>query len=473
MKRILALFLLAVLFAFPSAAHADVAPPAQPPGSNFEPSAEATQVRMLAETVLIDIQPTTPGKSLGQAHVTANFTMRNTGQTAESMAARFPIGAGDGFFRVNELRDLRIKVGGRSVSTRRIIGEDPYFANSDPAPWAEFDIIFPPGQDVPIEVQYTLEGSGRYPFIWFKYVLSTGAAWKDSIGSADIIVHLPYEANNENVLLDTDQVWFGTTKGGVLDGDTIRWHYENLEPTTDDNFEVNVVMPSTWQSLLTEQKNVAQNPGDGEAWGRVGKLAKEMTIASNGKGFRSAGVLDPGGEQLYQLSLQAYDKAVTLLPKDALWHAGYADLLGYHAYVDAFNGRDTTEEAIRSLREIQVALDLAPADPKVQEIADMLAHFFPDGMQLDGSAYVFPWLTATPPPSIAMLPAPTQVAANLATSTTPTAAPASTAQPSLTQPPTQVPASKGTSPLCGSALVFPVLLAGLAVMSNRRRSQGR
>jgi len=462
------LVLLVVLCAFPSTARADIAPPAQPPGSNLQPGTETTQVRMLAETVELDVQPGGSNKSLGLARVTADFTMHNTGAEAETMAARFPIGANDGWFNVNELNDFQVKVAGKRVATRQIMGEDPYFSNSDQVPWAAFDVTFPPGQDVSIQVQYTLQATGEYPFIWFKYILSTGAGWKDSIGSADIVVRLPYEANSQNLLLDTDQVSFGTTKGGTLDGNTIRWHFEDLEPTTQDNFEIHLVTPSAWEGLLTEQQNIAQNPHDGEAWGRLGKLAKAMAFSSRGKGFR-AGTMDPGGQQLYDLSVQAYEKAVTLLPRDALWHAGYADLLGYHAYFDAFNGADTTAEALHSMREIQIALDISPNDPKVQQIAEQLSFSFPDGIQRVGDQYVFVWLTTTPEPIIATQVSPTQVAALLAPSDTPVALPSPTTQPQPTPQATASPVSKSAPPVCGSALVLPILLAGLAYSGSRRR----
>jgi hypothetical protein len=418
---------------------------------------------MLAETVVIDVGPGASDKSLGQAHVTASFTMHNLGDVDESMAARFPIGSSDGYFRVNELRDLQIKVAGKRVPTRRIVGEDPYFGSSSTVPWAEFDVTFPAGQDTPVEVQYTLEGSGYSPFIWFKYVLSSGAGWKDSIGSADIIVHLPYEANVQNVLVDNDQVWFGTTRDGVFDGNSIRWHYTDLEPTTDDNFEVNLVMPSLWERLLAEQNNVAQNPRDGEAWGRLGKLCKQMTFSPK-MGFRSAGPLDPGGAELYQLSLKAYDQAVNLLPKDALWHAGYADLLGYHAYVDAsFNGASTGEEALHSFREIHTALELAPSDPQVQQIAGQLAAFFPDAIQYspDSKEFLFPGLTATPADNLSTMPPPTEVTGVIQASATPAQISTSTPQITPTAPPTQAPASKPSSPVCGATMFLPAVLVAL------------
>ena len=76
MKRSAFVLSIIILFAIPSSAFADIAPPRNPPGSNLDPGSEVTQVRMLAETVLLEVQKDmTPG-SLGQARVTADYTLR-------------------------------------------------------------------------------------------------------------------------------------------------------------------------------------------------------------------------------------------------------------------------------------------------------------------------------------------------------------------------------------------------------------
>ena len=77
------------LLMLPSSALADVAPPVNPPGSNPQPGTENTQVRMLAETVLIEIQSTA---ELGSARVTADFSMRNLGSAMKKSprASRSP-----------------------------------------------------------------------------------------------------------------------------------------------------------------------------------------------------------------------------------------------------------------------------------------------------------------------------------------------------------------------------------------------
>jgi tetratricopeptide (TPR) repeat protein len=463
-----------VLLSLPTAAHADIAPPAQPPGSNPQPGAETTQVRMVAETVLIDVTAGASSVSLGQARVTADFTMRNLGSTAESMAVRFPLGANDGWSRIKEIAGMRVKVGGHQVVTHRIEGEDPY-SMGGAVPWTSFDVTFRPGEDVQVEVQYVLEASGEYPFIWFKYVLASGAGWKDSIGSADIIVRLPYDANDENILFDNPGfTMFGTTLGGMIEGRSIRWHYDDLEPTTTDNFEVNLVMPSAWQKYLTEQDNIRSNPADGEAWGRLGKVCKEMAFSSRGKGFRAGGELDAGGARLYEEGLAAYEKAVTLLPNDALWHAGYADALAYHAYFVHFGGADVSDEALHALREIQAALELAPKDAKVQEIAERISWSFPDGMTSSGDGYHFPWLTATPTalPPTATEP-PTQVSQIVPTATTQAELPTTAAPPAATEASTSAAPSKPSLPVCGGALLLPLALIGGAVARSRGRKMTR
>lgn len=394
MKRISLAILTLILFAFPSTVFADVAPPINPPGSNLQPGSEVTQVRMMAETVLVEVQnDTTPG-SLGSAHVTADFTMRNLGTASESMAVRFPISANDGRGQYPEITDLAIKVNREKVSFQRANYPDIRYYNQDNGvPWAEFDVTFPAGQDVAIQVTYNLNGSGYSPFTAFYYILETGAGWKDTIGSADIILRLPYPASVQNVIMDTQIGWAETTPGGVFNGNEVHWHFDNFDPAPDSdvqNMEFALVAPVAWQTVLKERDNVAKNPNDGEAWGRLGMAYKRIFLQS--KGYRT----DAGGEELYQLSVDAYEKCLALKPDDAQWHAGFADLLASRSYFDSWYG--PTPDAYRALNEIQTALQLAPNDAKVLEIAQTISYMFPEGVTQNGSGYDFPWLTQTPTP---------------------------------------------------------------------------
>jgi tetratricopeptide (TPR) repeat protein len=466
MKRLCFVVLLFALLAFPTNVNADVAPPIYPPGSNLQPGAEVTQVRMVAETVVIEVQrDTTPG-GLGRARVTADFNMRNLGIADESMAVRFPISGNDGRDAYPEIGNLVIWVDGKGVQYRRASYPSIQYWTDEDVPWAEFDVTFPSGQDVPIRVTYDLEGSGYYPYTAFYYILETGAGWKDTIGSADVILRLPYEASPQNVIMDLEIGWATTTPGAVFQGNEARWHFTNFEPGQNQpvqNMEFALVAPAAWQNVLAARENVKKYPSDGETWGMLAKAYKQAFQMS--KGYRE----DAGGEELYRLSVEAYEKCLSLKPKDAQWHAGFADLLADRAMWDSWS-KGTTPDTIRALDEIHTALQLAPNDPIVREIAENMTYMFPEGMERNENGFDFPWLTQTPtalPPS----PTPTLVFTpeTSAAQTQPGIASVETAtvaaQPVLADTPQAGPnpgdtnpAPQRSFPFCGSAAFAPLIL---------------
>jgi len=391
MKRLAFVLSIITLFAIPSSALADIAPPQNPPGSSLDPGSEITQVRMVAETVLIELRKDSNPTSVGNAHVTADFTMRNLGTAVENLAVRFPLAVNNGYDNsYPEITEVVIKVGEKQVAFRRanyLSWFDPSYTD-DIVPWAVFDVSFPVRQDVAIQVAYNLSGTAHsyQNYTSFDYVLVTGAGWKDTIGSADIILRLPYPANMQNVLIEEGSGW--TTLGGTFEDNEVRWHLEDFEPDPNGpvrDMEFSVIKPALWQSVLTERENVAKNPNDGEAWGRLAKAYKEVFFLP--KGYRT----DLGGEELYPLTIEAYEKCLSLEPDDAQWHAGFADLLAYHSEFS----RDSAEIQ-RALEEIHIALLLAPNDPKVLEIAEEIRYMFPEEMLLHGNQYDFPSLTSTP-----------------------------------------------------------------------------
>jgi len=469
-KRLPSFFLLLTLlftsFYFASPARADVAPPEQPPGTNPLPGAEVTRVRMMAETVLIDVALNAPTGSLGVAQVTADFTMHNVGEASETMAVRFPLSANDGFFNFPEITELEVRVDGQLVTTREIEVPDKF---NDPITWAEFDVTFPSGEDVFIQVTYTLEATGEYPFISFKYLLETGAGWQGTIGEGDLIVRLPYPVDDLNVIFNQQIGWSETTPGGTLVENEVHWNFKNLEPSFEDNFEVSLVMPSAWQKVMAERANVENNPQDGEAWGRLGKIYKE--IGRLRRGLRE----DVGGQGLYLLSQEAYEKAITLLPNDALWHAGYADLLWVHYYYDVyFSDQPDPTEIIRILELLNRSLALSPGNSVAVNLLTEMTYSIPEAVEMDGDQFILHYLTATPfiEPSATSTPSPTETP-TLTETSTPLPQDTATALPTHTQSPTEpplptntpLPASGPTStlpptpaspgiPFCGAALLI-------------------
>ena len=466
-----------LLFFMTIPVRADVAPPANPPGANPEPGQEITQVRMVEETVKLEIQADTPTSSLGQAKVTADFVMRNLGKETETLRVRFPMGANNGWGEMVVIEEITIRVNGKQVASTPISGLDPA-GSGDDAPWVDFEVIFPPDTDVPIRVSYMLEGTGEMPYIWFNYVFSTGAGWKDTIGKADLIVSFPYDVDEIFLLNCIDSLYNCTIPGGAINGREIRWQYTNFEPEPADNFMVAIAAPSIWQQILDEKDRVTLNPMDGEAWGRLGRLYKSLIFSPHGwRGFRNYYYkADPGVEQLFRLSDAAYTQAVTLKPEDALWHAGYAELLGYYAEFAGYEGVDTLGLKIKALQELHRALQLAPDDATVKEIAYGLTWPLSDGLTENEERFDFPWLTATPVPTpIPATPAsPTEI-----TLPTLTATIQKTNTPILTSVMTATPQADETresrndhktTPICGGAILLPFLLfTGLNLGYKRRR----
>lgn len=459
LRIVLLILVLGGLFALPRPVYADVAPPAQPPGSDIDPGGAVTQVRMAQETVLLDVQTVYPESSQGQALVDAQFTMRNLGDAGENLAVRFPLtdvsGEGDGFGNMPEIQDLAVWVDGAAVETSRNTTPNPSAFLDTPIPWAVFPVAFPVGQDVIIEVRYTAEATAHQydPAMSFSYILETGAGWRDTIGSADIIVRLPYEASPDNVL-DSSGFQFDQQMMPVFSGQEARWHLENFEPDTNYNFRVIVTRPALWQPVLVERQNVQNNPNDGEAWGRLGMAYKH--VIDSHKFYRA----DPAGIGMFFSSIEAYDRAVSLLPNDALWHFGFSQLLfvGYDTYSNneqfmAENGIDPSLLA-RGTQELYLSLQLDPNNQEAIDLANWVAVRFPGWIEGSSSNFGFIGLTAPPTPVVTETSTPEA-----------TPSPTATSQPIIVTSATPIPATSGEKPLCSS--VFLAISLVVIVFSRK------
>ncbi len=426
--------------------------------------------------------------------------MRNLGRASESMPARFPLtffnGNSDGYGNYPEIAAIAVRVNGKSVPTRRelqpFFPSQPSYHEAQEIPWAVFEVTFPPAQDVVVEVAYTVHGYGYYPYEVFRYVLETGAGWNGTIGSADIIMRFPYEVTRQNVWMENAAgVGYGNpAPGGELSGNEIRWHFENLEPTSGDNIEIVTVAPALWERVLKEAQRVAKNPRDGEAWGRLGKAYKEAIVLN--KGLRD----DAAGLEMFHLSREAYEKCLALLPNDSLWHYGYADLLWVHYYWNLhWSGADPEGILPLTLSHLKTALAIDPNNRLARDLLMNIGYSVDGSVQVNGDDFIYLALTATPLPptpwpaatatafptptesaastaipSVSPAPVPTKPPGPAATATafpTPTESAASTAIPSVSPAPvpTKPPAAH---PICGgSALVLPAL-AGALWLTRRK-----
>jgi hypothetical protein len=276
MKRLLLVFVIILLLSFPTNVKADIAPPEQPPGSNPAPGSENTQVRMMTEAVVINVLNNTPANVGGQATVTVDFIMKNLGTEDETMMVRFPTSAFDGWGNLGEVSNFSASVDGKRVSTQKVTGKDPSYPYTEEVPWTEFSVTFPVEKEVKVQVSYFVTATEAAPFIWFTYIFSTGAAWKDTIGSADLTVKLPYDATIQNVVFSSTEEYSGTSRNGVISGREIKWHYSNFEPGWQDDFKIEMVSPAFWNNAMIEKSYLSTHPKDGEAWGMLAKYYKQM-----------------------------------------------------------------------------------------------------------------------------------------------------------------------------------------------------
>jgi hypothetical protein len=341
----------------PGGARADVGlPPVSPSGSSLSPEdALQTNVRMVSEVVDLTVEPyerplppdqieDNPGYWM-RVLVDAQFVMRNLGEAPEAFEVWFPLAANTHYpdyllYQTTQrpeiaIQDFRVRVDGQPVPAQQVNGpvlnqpdgESPWGLPEDGSPWATFPVEFPPGEDVLIRVRYTLYPGGRCPFGDIEYILQTGAGWRDTIGEATITAHLPHEVTPESVSLSSQDI-FGETlepqpAGYVVEGDTITWHFTDLEPTAEDNIYLNVLEPQRYERLLEARRKVEQ-VGDAAplkvaaAYLELARAAREAVLII--KNVTRNG----GGKALGEAASGAYRRSLELDPEQASVYSEYA-----------------------------------------------------------------------------------------------------------------------------------------------------
>ena len=308
-----------------SSVHADMAPPSQPPGSLLAPGKNTTMVQMVSEKVTIqgakvaNLYYVNNPFGAVNAEVSASFFMQNQSQKGEKMQARFPLttftGEGDHSFNFPEIQNFRVWV--NQTEKKWMITETPNSNNKDypPIKWASFEVTFPVGKQVQVDVTYQMQSTGYLPQARFDYILETGASWFGPIDSGEIILTLPYPATNENINLSE------SSKDGQINGNSITWTFTNLEPTNQDNWHAAIVSSDTWQSILDLRARLGKTPDDLTL---LTALAEKYESIALGKG---PWMVNSGTEPIILLCREVYQKAIKLKPDDADLHIKLAGIL--------------------------------------------------------------------------------------------------------------------------------------------------
>jgi hypothetical protein len=316
MKTLRACFLLifVLIVVMPAKpALADVAPPEEPSGGNINPNGQ-TRVQMVSEKVTYDFVYQRAQDEI--PWVTADFVMRNLGDVTEQMKVRFPISgdprlltADDGipYEKIPLLENISVQVDGQMLPTTTYTSTGESFETFPvfPVVWATFDVTFPPGQDVTIQVMYN-QPPLIYGQLHYSYVLETGSGWFGSIEKAEFFVRMPYLITKENC-----PDCFAQDAGWTITDNTLYRTWSNLEPTVHDNVYFSIVTPSVWQTILQAREVLTEKPNDYEMVLALARACRQAAKVNRKGQYRD----DEGGQQLVQCTLDTFLEAVRLNPK--------------------------------------------------------------------------------------------------------------------------------------------------------------
>jgi hypothetical protein len=482
-----------VVFVNPSQADMGVNP-ILPGGSNIKPEGE-TLIQMTAEKVVLTVHQTAnvdygnpqvggleyypyfPVLYQAVADVTADFTMTNPTNEVVSMMAWFPLASAlenaewENFSAdeiVPRIVSFQVVVGGTPLAYSVSNLPNPQGEDKPLLPWASFPVTFPAGEEVLIQVSYVIPAQPTFDFLGmtFYYVFQTGAGWAGPIGKAELVVNLPYPASTETIGM--------IPEGGQVEGQQVRWTWENLEPSPQDDFSILLMFQEHWDELQAARDAVKANPEDGEAWLRL--CGSYHTLLFGGIPGRQIG---PGFGETYQpLGVQACQEAARLLPGDCRPHYELAML-----YLSTLP-QNTSPEQLKPVQDeidAMEAIDPVLAQTLQPNLDDMLEWvLYNDATATaDWASWSADWATETAAATLYNDATATADAVNWACwdtageecTPTPTSSPAATPIPSTTPQPlptVALPTPTVMQPVAeasrGQSLIIAVSLVGLAIV---------
>jgi hypothetical protein len=425
---LISLTLFAIMIQQPASVQADAAPPPVAVGSDLFPNSNQTKVRMEAETVLITI-PEDSESTSGHAIVNATFYMRNMGDEIEQMNVRFPLNLSeyDLEYEVDTnndycpessltsyIEEFSVKTTYEENDENTPVSTSEKASTSTNHCWATFDVTFPPGEQVIIEIQYKMFGNPlNETIVNYSYILQTGIGWYDTIGSADIIIELPY-------YLDETSIRSCNPEDCTIQLTTVSWHYEDFEP--DENISVDMITPSIWGRVVRETANVQINNSDGHAWGRLGDAYKDLITDQHGF------LVESEFPEFFESSMKAYQNAIYVRPYDVNWHVSYTDLVCPYAVKLYYAEQEDAKKYAQICGiEIDTILTQNPNNPNIMQYLKFLYDTYP-AFFVDNNFNIF--ADEMRMPTLAPIPTdPTSTPTSKATATSATVIPAATRTP--------------------------------------------
>ncbi len=372
--------------------------PVLPGGSSVQPG-EETPIQMAAEVVtmtmrqatesdnaLVALNPDSYGFNIkpvwyeAVSEVDADFTMRNPTSDEVKLITWFPLASAlqnnDWNFNPDEivpyLESFQVSVNGDLLDFEVTELPNPRGTDKPLLPWASFLVTFPPGEDTLIHVSYMvpLSPSAKGYEVALYYIFQTGAGWAGPIGKAELILNLPYPASAETMadigkfslpFGSFGQVSTGLPAGAILQGNQARWTWNNFEPGPEDDFAIWLMKPRKWQELQAARTAVKADPQDGHAWLELAVIYHTLST----HWWTNPHVLF--SPFYFPLAVEAYQKAVVLLPEHPAPHIGLG-LLTLASYFSDI--KSAPPEIIQNVQdELEIAKILEIRDPSLADEA--------------------------------------------------------------------------------------------------------
>jgi hypothetical protein len=215
----------------------------------------ASQVEMLKENLVIRLYR-------DRAKVDVDYVLHNAGDAVDVTAGFPSLGVEMESTKHREIEDYTIRADGKSVPYARKKGDPAPFkvlyssefldmlggrAEDDDCSecmlleWLVSTVHFERGENKRIHIRYEslyaysdggFSDDSDYDDDWFRYLLSTAAAWKGPIREGRVIIQAVTVDADKLVVLPKGR--FQRTAQGLV------WEFHNLKPSMQDNIEVNL-----------------------------------------------------------------------------------------------------------------------------------------------------------------------------------------------------------------------------------------
>jgi hypothetical protein len=164
------------------------------------------------------------------------------------------------------------------------------------------------------------------------------------------MIRFPYILNEYNLPYYPDGAYYDQPGEIATVRENEVWiHWDNLEPTSQDNVRLTVLQPHLWQQILQQRGRVISSPNDADAWAA---LARAYADAGQEKHFMFS------NQNLANAYVLACERSLTLNPNNVALHVEFAR----DAFYASVLSQDASYFSAISKNELATALNLDPTN---------------------------------------------------------------------------------------------------------------